>query len=103
MSVEKERFKNYQTQDEREGKAIKYPLHLNPDDLKALEVLGKIMQEEKLGTVIKTAMRIGITWALNDPLGSLAWEAAFKKKRNNARLGIIEANVDFLQKYTGKW
>jgi len=52
-----------------------------------------------MGSVIKILMNIGIIHIENNPLSRYAWETAFKKKRNNERMGIIEATVDFSQKY----
>jgi len=98
MSLEKKPFQLYaeRTQD---LKSIKYPIHLNQEDIINLQDMGVLMQEEKMGTVIKNLMNISITMLKTDPVLRLSWELAFKKKLNNERLGIVEANVDFQQKY----
>lgn len=100
--IEKKPFRLSKERNE-DLKAIKYPLHLNQEDIQRLQLIGEIMQEEKMGTVIKNLMNIGITWVLNDPMGTLAFDTAFKKKRNNDRLGIINAKVDFTQKYNANF
>lgn len=100
--LEKKPFQLYEERTE-ELKAVKFPIHLNQEDIRNLQAVGKLMQEEKMGTVIKNLMNISITLLLNDPVVRLAWETAFKKKRNNERLGIGEANVNFEQKYNANF
>lgn len=99
--LKKQPFRRY-TDREESLKAIKYPIHLNQKDIQLLEQVAQLMQEEKMGSVIKNLMNIGITWVLNDPMGQLSFDMAFRKKQNNERLGIIKAKVDFAQKYTAQ-
>ena len=100
--IEKQPFR-LQEERTKELKSIKYPIHLNKEDIELLELIGKQMREEKMGTVIKNLLNISINMLLKDPVYSSVWELAFKKKRNNERLGIIEPKVDFSQKYKSNW
>jgi len=99
MVLEKRPFELHKERTE-DLKAVKYPIHLNQEDIMKLQKVEELMQEEKMGSVIKNLMNIGITTLLNDPVMQLAWQTAFKKKANNERLGIVAAEVNFEQKYT---
>lgn len=99
MVLEKKPFRLSKTRTE-DLKSVKYPIHLNKKDIDNLEKIGVLMQEEKMGTVIKNLMNIGITVLMEDAVTRLAWQTAFNKKHNNKRNGIVDANVDFQQKYT---
>lgn len=97
MPVIKQPFKRYNLKTDRDS--LKHPIHINKGDLERLEAVAEILQEEKLGSTIKAVMDLGITYLLNDPVGQRMGALFFRRKLNNERLGIVEAEPDFRQKY----
>lgn len=97
MVIEKEAFVPYKDQDERDQEKSKViTIRLNVDELRDLEELGKLLRQEKLGTVIKQLMKLG-SHVLHDPQTEWLVETLFINERNNKRLGIINVNPKFKQ------
>jgi len=95
MTIEKKLFSPYKEQEERDGEKSKViTIRLNVDELKDLEELGKLLRQEKLGTVIKQLMKVG-SLVLHSPETAYLTEVLFKNEDNNKRNGIITVNPKF--------
>lgn len=97
MPIIKKPFQRYKLDDKK--KAIKFPISLNKEDIDRLSESAELLQEEKLGSVIKFCMNLGITTLKNDPLSKLLIAQLLRRKVNNERQGIIEPETNFQQKY----
>lgn len=97
MPLIKQPFRRYKLDDNK--KSIKHPISLNAEELGRLSEVAELLQEEKLGSVIKFCMELGITTIKNDPLAKLLIAQILRRKVNNERQGIVEAVTDFKQKY----
>ena len=95
--LEKKPFENYKEQEDRNKEKSKViTIRLNLKELKDLEELGKLLRQEKLGTVIKQLMMLGSN-VLHDPQTEQLVETLFKNELNNKRQGIISVNPKFKQ------
>lgn len=86
-------------QEERDDDTGKvFTIRMNDEELKMLEEAGRRLQQEKIGSVVKQLVQIGLMDVLHDKKTSLILEIAFKNKRRNERLGINIASPSFTQK-----
>ena len=97
MVIDKNPFTPYKHQEERDQEKSKViTIRLNREELADLEILGKLIKQEKLGTVIKQVMSIGVI-VLQQPQTALIVSTLFKNDTNNKRQGIITVNPKFKQ------
>lgn len=97
MVLKREPFINYRSDEERaKDKSKVVPVRLNIDDLKRLEEVAKIINQEKLSTVIKTLVEIGL-FVIHEEKTTYLINTLFKNKRNNKRLGISVIDPKFTQ------
>jgi len=83
--------------DERQAEKSKVvTIRLNKEELSDLEELGKLLRQEKLGTVIKQVMSLGVL-VLQDSQTAYLVKTLFKNEDNNKRLGIITVKPKFKQ------
>lgn len=97
MSIEKQAFTPYKDQEERNKEKSKViTLRLNREELADLEVLAKLLRQEKLGTTVKQLMKLG-SHVLHDTQTAWLVDTLFINERNNKRLGIITVKPKFKQ------
>lgn len=97
MAIEREPFTRTRLDEERaQDKSKVIPIRLNVEELKALEEAGIIFEQEKISSVIKTLMNLGLI-AIHKPETAYLLEAVFKNKRNNKRGGITIVEPKFSQ------
>lgn len=72
------------------------PISLNIEELKALEEAGLILEQEKISSVIKTLMNLGLI-TIHKPETDYLIRAVFKNKLNNKRQGITLIEPKFSQ------
>ena len=97
MTIERDPFTPTRLEEERKkDKSKVIPVRLNIKELKALEEAGIIFEQEKISSVIKTLMNLGLI-VIHKPETNYILEAVFKNKRNNKRGGITLVEPKFVQ------
>jgi len=99
LVIEKELFVNYRLDEEKADDDSKvFTIRLNKDEMAQFEEAAKVLQQEKLSTIIKQLALIGLQDVLHDPKVRLVLGIGFKNKQKNDRLGISTVQPNFLQK-----
>lgn len=88
MPIEKENFRSYTLQDDKKPKHKIQSLRMSESEYELFELCGKLLEEEKLSTTIKTLAKLG-AYALQEGLSGQICQSLFKKRRQNKRLGIL--------------
>lgn len=70
------------------------PIRLNVEELRALTDAGLILEQEKISSVIKTLMNLGLI-AIHKQETAYLIDSVFKNKRNNKRTGITLVEPKF--------
>lgn len=97
MGLIKEPFRKYRLDEEKKhDKSKVVPVRLNIDELNALEVAGQVLEQEKISSVIKTLMNLGLI-AIHKEETALLLDVVFKNKLNNKRQGITIVEPKFKQ------
>lgn len=97
MPLQREAFTRTRLDEERAGDKSKVvPVRLNVEELRALEEAGLIIEEEKLSSVIKTLMNLGLI-VIHKPETTAIISTVFKNQRNNKRRGVSVVEPKFTQ------
>lgn len=97
MPLQREPFTPTRLEEERaKDKSKVVPVRLNVEELRALEEAGLIIEEEKLSSVIKTLMNLGLI-VIHSPETTAIINTVFKNKRNNQRRGVSVVEPKFTQ------
>lgn len=97
MPLEREAFTRTRLDEERAtDKSKVVPVRLNIEELRTLEEAGLILEQEKISSVIKTLMNLGLI-AIHKPETNYLIDSVFKNKRNNKRTGITLVEPKFTQ------
>ena len=95
--IERPAFTALKNQEERDNEKSKViTIRLNRDELEDLEILAKLLRQEKLGTTIKQLMKIG-SIVLQEPKIRQIVDTMFINELNNKRQGIITVRPKFKQ------
>lgn len=96
-NLQREAFTPTRLQEERDkDKSKVVPVRLNVEELRALEEAGLIIEEEKLSSVIKSLMNLGLI-VIHKEETALILSTVFKNKRNNKRRGVTVVEPKFTQ------
>lgn len=99
MTVVRPAFTPTRLEEERQEDGSKvFTIRLNREEMLQFEEAGKVLQQEKPGTIIKQLALIGLQDVLHDPKVKLVLGIGFKNKDKNDRLGIATPQPGFLQK-----
>ena len=97
MALVREPFTKTRLDEEKaDDKSKVVPIRLNIEELQALEEAGVIFEQDKISSVIKTLMNLGLI-AIHKPETAYLLEAVFKNKRNNKRGGVTLTEPKFTQ------
>jgi len=99
MVIEREAFTSTRLEEEKADDESKvFTIRLNKEEMAQFEEAGKILQQEKPGTIVKQLALIGLQDVLHDQKVRLVLGIGFKNKDKNDRLGIATPQPNFLQK-----
>lgn len=85
-------------EEKAEDESKVFTIRLNKTEMLQLEEAGRILQQEKPGTIIKQLALIGLQDVLHDQKIRLVLGIGFKNKDKNDRLGITTAQPTLAQK-----
>lgn len=96
MVLDRPAFTRTRLDEERaEDKSRVFTVRLNRDELRALEDMGRLMRQEKLGTVIKILSETGRRYVLQQAPLAYFVDACFNNQRKNERTGITIPDPKF--------
>lgn len=92
-----EPWRKYRLEEEKWDRPDTFTVKLNPIERAMLDRAKKILRQKKNSTALKQLAEIGYK-CITSPLTGQIMETVFKNKRKNNRLGIVEFEVDDMQK-----
>ena len=98
MDIERPAFTPLKLEEERDEDSKVFTIRLNKAEMAQFEEAGRVLQQEKPGTIIKQLALIGLQDVLHDQKVRLVLGIGFKNKDKNDRLGIATPQPNFLQK-----
>jgi hypothetical protein len=98
MVIESPAFTPMKLEEERDEDSKVFTIRLNKAEMLQLEEAGRVLQQEKPGTIIKQLALIGLQDVLHDEKVRLILGIGFKNKDKNDRLGIATPQPVFMQK-----
>lgn len=98
MIMEISAFTPMKLQEERDEDSKVFTIRLNREEMLQFEEAGKVLQQEKPGTILKQLALIGLQDVLHDQKVRLVLGIGFKNKEKNDRLGIGAVRPIFMQK-----
>ena len=87
MNVEKQPFRQYNLNDEKDNKRTIISVSLNNEELQRLKEAGELLEQKKDSTILKTLAEIGYANVIHDKSTRLIIDTIFKNKQLNRRSG----------------
>ena len=95
MAIEKEVFRNYRTEEEKEQDSSKvFTIRLNREEIAEMEECAKLLRQEKFSSTAKQLIRLGRS-VLQDEKLSTYIDLIYENERRNQRLGIGKVKPKF--------
>lgn len=98
MTMDVPVFTPLKLEEERDEESKVFTIRLNKAEMTQIEEAGRVLQQEKPGTIIKQLALIGLQDVLHDEKVRLVLGIGFKNKDKNDRLGIATPQPSLLQK-----
>jgi len=90
MALEKETFRSYTLDEDKDFKKPILSVRLNKEEFKDLQVAKDILQQTKDSTALKQLAKIGMFNVIHDEKMKHLLSTVFANRRKNERIGLVD-------------